>query len=418
MKEKSQRNQKNDFIPEINVGMIGHVDHGKTTLTQALSGKWADVHSEELKRGITIRLGYADSVFYKCPKCESPTCYSPVEKCISCKSKCIPLRKISLIDAPGHETLMATMLSGAAIIDAALLLVSANEDCPQPQTKEHLMALEIIGIKNIIVVQNKVDLVDTAKIVNNHKQIKKFLKGTIAENAPIIPISAQHNANIDILIQTMQENFKTPKREEDKDPLFYIARSFDINRPGTLIKKLVGGVLGGALKQGSLMKGQKIEIRPGLKKEKQNKSTWKTIETKIIDLKVGEKSVKEITPGGSVGVLTGLDPSIVKANNLSGNVIGIPGKMPDVWYNLNLKIHLLKRVVGSKDELKVDPIKLGEPLMLNVNASATMGVVSNLKKDQVEVNLKIPVCALKGDKVTISRNIGSRWRLIGYSDII
>ena len=418
MKEKSQRKQKNDFIPEINVGMIGHVDHGKTTLTQALSGKWADVHSEELKRGITIKLGYADSIFYKCPKCEDPKCYSSTEKCSNCKSKCIPLRKISLIDSPGHETLMATMLSGAAIIDAALLLVSANEDCPQPQTKEHLMALEIMDIKNIIVIQNKIDLVDKDKLINNHKQIKKFLKGTIAENAQIIPISAQHKANIDILIKTIQEEFKTPKRDENKDPLFYIARSFDINKPGTQIKNLVGGVLGGALKQGSLMNGQKIEIRPGLKKEKQGRATWKPIETKIVGLNIGNQNVKKITPGGSIGILTELDPSIVKANSLSGNIIGIPGKIPKVWDTLNLKIHLLERVVGSKDELKVDPIKMNEPLMLNVNASATVGVITNLKKDEVEVSLKIPVCANKGDKVTISRNIGSRWRLIGYSDII
>jgi len=418
MKEKSQRKQKNDFIPEINVGMIGHVDHGKTTLTQALSGKWADVHSEELKRGITIKLGYADSIFYKCPKCESPECYSPIEKCTNCKSKCIPLRKISLIDAPGHETLMATMLSGAAIIDAALLLVSANEDCPQPQTKEHLMALEIMGIKNIIIVQNKIDLVDKEKLMKNYKQIKNFLKGTIAEDAPIIPISAQHKANIDVLIQTMQETFKTPNRDKTKDPIFYVARSFDVNKPGTSIKSIIGGVLGGALKQGSLLNGQKIEIRPGIKKEKQGRATWKPIEAKIVGLNVGSTSVKEIHPGGSVGILTELDPSLVKSNNLSGNVIGLPEKMPGVWEKLNLKLHLLERVVGSKDELKVDPIKLGEPLMLNVNSSATVGVVTNLKKEQIEVNLKIPVCADKGDKVTISRNIGSRWRLIGYSDII
>ncbi len=418
MKEKSQRKQKNDLMPEINVGMIGHVDHGKTTLTQALSGKWADVHSEELKRGITIKLGYADSIFYKCPKCESPEGYSPVEKCASCKSKCIPLRKISLIDAPGHETLMATMLSGAAIIDAALLLVSANEDCPQPQTKEHLMALEIMGIKNIIVVQNKIDLVDKEKLLKNYEQIKNFLKGTIAEDAPILPISAQHKANIDVLIQTMQETFKTPERDKTKDPIFYIARSFDVNKPGTQIKSIIGGVLGGALKQGSLMNGQKIEIRPGIKKEKQGRATWNPLEAKIIGLNVGNNSVKELNPGGSVGILTELDPSIVKSNNLSGNVVGLPGKMPEVWEKLTLKLHLLERVVGSKDELKVDPIKLGEPLMLNVNASATVGAVTNLKKDQIEVNLKIPVCADKGDKVTISRNIGSRWRLIGYSDII
>ena len=125
---KTKKDSTKEMVPEISIGLMGHVDHGKTTLTQSLSGKWTDVHSEELKRGITIRLGYADSVFYKCPKCKGVDAYSPVPKCLNCNSEAIPLRKVSFIDAPGHETLMATMLSGAAIIDAALLLVSANEE--------------------------------------------------------------------------------------------------------------------------------------------------------------------------------------------------------------------------------------------------------------------------------------------------
>src|SRR3989338_3041972 len=116
--------------PEVNIGLAGHVDNGKTTLTSALSGKWTDTHSEEIKRGITIRLGYADTIFYK----DNDT-YT-VKKTKTAKA----IRKVSFLDAPGHESLMATMLSGSAIMDGALLLVAANEQCPQPQTKEHLMA--------------------------------------------------------------------------------------------------------------------------------------------------------------------------------------------------------------------------------------------------------------------------------------
>ena len=145
--------------PEINIGMIGHVDHGKTTLTRALSGEWADRHSEEVKRGISIRLGYADVAFYKCPNCEGAAAYSTSKKCPVCGAETEFLRAVSFVDAPGHETLMATMLSGAALMDGAILLVAANEKCPQPQTKEHLMALEIIGIEKIIIVQNKIDIV-------------------------------------------------------------------------------------------------------------------------------------------------------------------------------------------------------------------------------------------------------------------
>ena len=198
-KAKFERNK-----PHVNIGTIGHVDHGKTTLTKALSGEWTDRHSEELKRGISIRLGYADVAFYKCPECQGPAAFGTTKKCKACGADAEFLRAVSFVDAPGHETLMATMLSGAALMDGALLLVAANEKCPQPQTKEHLMALSIIGIENIIIVQNKIDIVSREQAIENYKQIKEFVKGTIAENAPIVPISANSGVNIDMLIKTIE----------------------------------------------------------------------------------------------------------------------------------------------------------------------------------------------------------------------
>ncbi|MFB6353233.1 MAG: GTP-binding protein, partial [Halobacteriales archaeon] len=132
--------------PEVNIGLVGHVDHGKTTLVQALSGRWTDQHSEELKRGISIRLGYADATFRRCPECEGPEAYTVEATCPEHDVETEVLRTVSFVDAPGHETLMATMLSGAAIMDGAILVVGADEPVPQPQTEEHLMALDIIGI--------------------------------------------------------------------------------------------------------------------------------------------------------------------------------------------------------------------------------------------------------------------------------
>ena len=139
---------------------------------------------------------------------------------------------------------MATMLSGAAIMDAALLLVSADEPCPQPQTEEHLMALGLIGIKNIIIVQNKIDLVSKENAIKNYNDIKKFTKGTIAENVPIIPVSAKYNLNIDKIIEEICK-IPIPQRDLTKDPLMFIARSFDINKPGSEVKGLFGGIIGG-----------------------------------------------------------------------------------------------------------------------------------------------------------------------------
>jgi|TARA_B100001971_G_scaffold43794_1_gene38732 translation initiation factor 2 subunit 3 len=396
--------------PELNIGMVGHVDHGKTTLLEALSGVWTDTHSEEIKRGITIRLGYADAVFYK----EGGN-YTTKPKD---KSKAKVLRKVSFVDAPGHESLMATMLSGATIMDGALLLIAANEDCPQPQTREHLMALQIIGIKNIVIVQNKIDLVDEKTAEKNYSQIKDFLKGTSYENASIMPLSAQHNAGLSNLIKAIEENIPTPKRDKSKDPIMLVARSFDINRPGTLPKDMIGGVLGGSMKQGVLKTGQEIEIRPGRKVMEKNKEVWKPIKTSIVDLKYGGMSVKEISPGGTSGILTSLDPSIVKSDSLSGSLVSLLGKLPDVLYEITLTPHLLERVVGTQEELSVEPIKMSEALMLNVNSAATVGIVNGLKKKNVTCKLKIAVCTEINSKVTISRRIGNRFRLIGYGEIV
>ncbi len=401
--------------PEVNIGLVGHVDHGKTTLTEKLSGKWTDTHSEEIKRGITIRLGYADASFYFCKKCDK---YGTKEKCAKCNGKTEFIRKVSFIDAPGHETLMAVMLSGAAIMDGALLLVAANEICPQPQTREHLTALSIIGVNQIIVVQNKIDLISKEQAIENYKQIKEFLKGTIAENAPIIPISAQHNVNIDKIIEAIELHIKTPKRDASLNPLMFVARSFDINKPGTNVDLLVGGVLGGALKQGKLKVNDVIEIKPGLKTEKEGKVSWIPVITKIIGLKTGGENIEDVHPGGSIGILTELDPSIVKSDNLSGSIVGLKDKLPDVWNEFYLKPKLLERIVGAKDNLVVEPIKLSENLMLNVNSSATVGIVTEIKKDLIHVKLKIPVCCYQEDRVTISRIVGARWRLIGYGNIV
>jgi len=242
--------------PEINIGTIGHVDHGKTTLVQALTGVWAAKHSEELKRGITIRLGYADMPVYECPKCKPPKNYSTEPECPTCGSKTTFARAVSFVDAPGHEALMATMLSGAAIMDGAILLIAADEPCPQPQTREHLASAEIIGIKNIVIVQNKIDIVDEKQARRNYEEIRSFVKGTVAEKAPIIPVSAQHTTNMDVLIHAIEEFIPTPKRDKTKPPMMYVVRSFDINKPGTPIEKLEGGVIGGTILEGKFAVGE------------------------------------------------------------------------------------------------------------------------------------------------------------------
>ncbi len=418
-KEHSKQKEIEEPIqPQLNIGLVGHVDHGKTTLTEKLSGKWTDTHSEELKRGITLKLGYANATFRKCPKCPEPQCYTTEKICPYCGSKTEFLRKVSFVDAPGHESLMATMLSGAAIMDGALMLISANEKCPQPQTKEHLVALQISNIKHVVIVQNKIDLVSKEEALENYRQIKEFLKGTPYEDAPIIPASAKLGVNVDLIIKALVETIPIPKRDDKAKPLMFVARSFDINKPGSDPLKLKGGVLGGALKQGRLKVGDDIEIRPGMRIEKFGKVEWVPIRTKIVGLQTGGVNVESVGPGGSIGVMTTLDPGMTHADNLMGSVVGRPGELPETIEKLRLKIHLLKRVVGAKDELVVEPLKLGETLMINVNSTATVGTIIKLSPTEITCKLVVPVCASKGSRAAISRRIQNRYRLIGYGEIL
>jgi len=396
-------------LPELNVGVVGHIDHGKTTLLSRLSGKFTDTHSEELKRGITIKLGYAETTIYQCGK----TFTNKEEK------NCKPVRYISFIDAPGHEMLMATMLSGAAIIDAAILVIAANEGI-KPQTREHFLALQAKNIKNIIVIQNKIDLVSKEQALKNYKEIKEFLKGTIAENSPVIPISAQQGVNIEKIFQALAE-IEIPKKDTKSEPVFLVARSFDINRPGTTIDKLKGGVLGGILKKGILKVGDEIEIKPGILEKKPHSQEYKTVTTKIISLQKGKNSVKEIEPGASISIETSLDPSVAKTDSLTGCLVSLKGNLPEISYKIKLRGKLFQEVFKTEGLEKIEPFKTKEILMLSINTTITVGTVEKIEKngeDEITLNLNIPVVAIKGDNAGIARNIGGHWRLIGWGEVI
>ncbi len=392
-------------LETINVGIVGHIDHGKTTLLYKLSGKWADTHSEELKRGITIKLGYSDAIIRR----------EDGKLTADKSSQGEAVRYITFVDAPGHEMLMATMLSGAAIMDAAILVVAANEGV-KPQTREHLVALKAKNIKNVLIVQNKIDLVSKEDALKNFKEIREFVKGTIAEKSPIIPISAQQGINLDIILEELC-NIEVPQRDSKTTPLFFVARSFDINKPGTDLDKLHGGVLGGSLKRGLLKVGDEIEIKPGLVQKKQNQIVYTPIRTKVISLQKGNFQLKEALPGGSLAIETDLDPSLTKADSLTGSVVSIVGGLPDIRETIVLKTTLFEEVFGVAGHEKIEAFKPSEMLMLSVNSSTTVGTLKRVKQDLIELSLKIPIIPLKGESVGIARNFQGHWRLIGFGEI-
>jgi translation initiation factor 2 subunit 3 len=301
-------------------------------------------------------------------------------------------------------------------MDAAILVIAADEGI-KPQTSEHLVALKAKKIDNIIIAQNKIDAVSREKAIENYNKIKEFVKGTIAEKSPIIPISAQQEINLDKILRELC-NIKMKDKNSEAEPIFLVARSFDINKPGTKIDNLHGGILGGALKQGRLKVGDVIEIKPGYTYKKQNQTHYKTVKSKIISIHRGSYQINEATPGGSLALETELDTSLTKADGLSGSVASTEGNLPEITEKINIRYTLFEKVFGSGGNEDVYDLKFNEVLMLSLNTSITVGQVIKAKDKIAELSLKIPVVPLKGDSIGIARNLNGHWRLIGFGEII
>ena len=427
------------LMPEImsrqatmNIGTIGHVAHGKTTLVEAISGIRTTKHKIEKERNITYYLGYANSKLYKCPKCPDLEGYKAfgsghedAPKCDKCGEKLNLLRHISFVDCPGHDILMATMLNGASVMDAALLLIAANMECPQPQTREHLAAVENMELENIIIVQNKIDLIKEEKAKENYNQIKAFVKGTKASKSPVIPISAIHRFNIEAVIYYLC-NLPIPKRDFVSPPRLIVVRSFDNNYPGTEPDKLKGGVVGGTLTRGILRLGEVVEIRPGTISKKQNgEYEVQPLFSRIVSLRTENNELIYAVPGGLIGVGLKLDPFLTSKDKLIGRILGHPGKLPDIYSSIVVKTHLMSRYVGTKTEDKnsahVAPIKYKEMLLINVGSisiASTVEDISGDNRDIVKFSLTPPVCAEIGETVAFSRRLGHSWRLIGWGKVL
>lgn len=415
---KSEKKSEEIVVqPEVNIGTLGHVDNGKSTLVQALTGVWTARHSEELRRGITIRIGYADAFIYKCAKCRSPYNYTTLTKCPNCGSETKFKRAVSFVDCPGHHSLMVTMLSGSSLMDGALFVLASNAKCPQAQDREHLLAAESVGIKNLVIVQNKIDVVTKERAVENYKEIQTFLKKTVAEDAPVIPISAQHGTNIDVLLREVEERIPAPRRDLTAPPRMYVLRSFDVNKPGTEVEDLVGGVVGGSIVQGVFRAGDAVEIRPGIPIQEGGKTRYERLITTVRSLSVSKGSVPEARSGGLVGMGTDLDPSLSKSDGLVGSVVGKVDTLAPTLGKITLDVKLFEKVVGTELAVPVEKIRTNEALVLNVGTTVTSGVVTSAREDLVDVNLRKPVCAEVGSKVALSRRIADSWRLIGFGTL-
>jgi len=337
----------------------------------------------------------------------------------TCRSMSVLTDVYSFVDCPGHDILMSTMLSGAAVMDAALLLIAGNETCPQPQTSEHLAAIEIMKLSHIIILQNKVDLMREEAASQHYDSIKKFIRGTVADNSPIIPISAQLKFNIDAINEMLCSSIPVPPRNFQDTPQLIVIRSFDVNKPGSEIEELQGGVAGGSILTGILKLGDEIEIRPGIvSKDENGKIQCRPIHSRVVSLFAENNSLKFAVPGGLIGVGTRIDPTLCRADRLVGFVLGLKGRLPEIFTELEVNYFLLRRLLGVKTadgkQAKVAKLTKNEVLMVNIGSTATGAKVVAVKADAAKLQLTSPACTKVGEKVALSRRIEKHWRLIGW----
>ena len=304
-------------------------------------------------------------------------------------------------------------------MDAALLLIAGNEPCPQPQTSEHLAAVEIMQLEHIIILQNKVDLIREQAAEEHWKSITNFVKGTVAGTAPIVPISAQLKYNIDPVCEYIVKRVPVPIRDFSSSPKLIVIRSFDVNKPGSEVDELRGGVAGGSILSGVLKVGQEIEVRPGIvTKDNEGRVHCKPIYSRIASLLAEQNELQFAVPGGLIGVGTRIDPTLCRADRLVGQVLGAVGQLPAIYTELEISYYLLRRLLGvrsdDKKQTKVKKLEKNEVLMVNIGSTSTGGRVMGVKADLAKIFLTSPACTEIGEKIALSRRIDKHWRLIGW----
>ena len=406
--------------PILNIGTIGHVSNGKSSVVKQTSGKRPQQFAEEQVRNITIQLGYANVKIFKCPPCDLYECGSGETKsksCNECKKPMILARHFSWVDCPGHQSYMSTMVNGTAVMDAALLVIGSDEKIPQPQTAEHLVAVELMQLKHGIIALNKLDLISKSQANQAYIDTKTFVEGTAFEHSPVIPTCANFGFGIQLLAKAICDTIPIPVKNYDLPPKMIVIRSFDVSKsgePGCCVK---GGIAGGSIIQGIMRVGQQIEIRPGLIFQRPNQETgeneflYRPLKTTIVSLLSEKTSLQMAIHGGLIGIGTKLDPALTKQNRLVGQVIGLD--LPDVYDELKLKYKLIKTFNTEKPFLKE------EQLLLNVQSSEILSTVMivNVKSKFIIVKLSKPVCVGINDKVSVSKIVDRDWRLAGFAKI-
>jgi len=410
--------------PTVNIGTIGSVSHGKSSLVRSITNIRTQKHSKEVEKNLTINIGYANAKVFRCPEtgyvCATNTTTNEMINPNTGKPMEL-IKHISFVDCPGHESYMSTMITGTTVMDAAMLVIAGNDKIiPEPQTYEHLLAISNTDVANILVLQNKLDLVTQEECMINLNKINEFLKGSIAEKSLIIPTSVQNGINIQAILRYIIDDIPDPIHDYEKPAQMIIIRSFDINKPGEEIDVLQGGVVGGSLRQGIFHLDDYIEIRPGIITRTENGFKCRPLISKIKSLQSDTQKLNLAVPGGLIGVCTMIDPMFTRENKMTGHVIGHIGTLPGVYDKIIVSYRYFPRE-------KISKVKENENAILCINGMTIECTVTNIEKNEIENNitrivtlkLSMPVCiTINLSKVAIFRKTkSSNWKLSCYGTV-
>jgi len=413
-----------EFQPVINIGMIGHVSDGKSTLTKCLTQKETQQYAKEKETNITIRLGYANARIYKCPLCIAPQCYYAIgaitkdTTCKHCKSEGELVNHVSFVDCPGHNSFMGTMLNGTSVMDYTIAVESAvNKTFPAPQTVQHLSATESNNIVNVGMILNKIDLVSDITTIDKIDELKKFLQNYKCKDNPIIPMSATFGVNVDVVCEILA-NLSIPKRDTNPDNLrMNIIRSFNVNLPGTNIDNLKGGVVGGSIVKGKINIGDAIYILPGIIYE----NSYKPLKSVIISIFSEKNSLESAICGGLIGIGLDIDPGLTCDDAIVGNVIkkNINNTLYYVTKNITLKINYFEGNSSAiLESMKENSLK---GVILNINMNNISGKINFEKSEGEDIYnfiLEKAIYVEKEDKITISIKNLDGLQIVGNGDLL
>jgi translation initiation factor 2 subunit 3 len=386
------------------IGTLGHVSEGKSTLIRALTGIKTQRYSKEQERNITIHLGYANCKVWQNTVTGELRALQLKDLSPEPVADWQLIAHLSFADCPGHEAFLATMLGGASIMDSACLIIAANQDIiPQPQTLEHLIAAELMGLTRIAIVQNKLDLIDTAAAATaNEGKIRGFVTDTCAGAAPLFPISAQHGWGVHSVLDYLL-SLPPPTRDLKAPAALTCVRSFDINRPGPVTvgsHALVGTVIGGTLQYGVLAVDDWIEVRPGVLTAGPDGSiVAQPIFSRVRGIRCEGVELPYAIPGSLIAIATDLDPALGAGNGMIGQRIGVPGTLPPIVGDIQLKFMRLKR-----DMFKFGRYHVGDRVRVCSGVMTAEATVTEIdEKKRVRLRLDRPLCLGHGERVAVLR---------------